>query len=316
MMPVAERKAAWLEDRRTCITGTDLAGILGLSRYSSPLTVWLDKMGLSEPKEENAAMRWGKRLERSILEAYGEAQGLEMTYADPYTLHRVPGFHLLGASLDGIRPDGAPVDAKNTRKRGSDWGDDGSDVVPVHYAAQISAQCMVQGSEFGDLAVLFSGQDFSSFRIHRDKDAEDTIRERVQSWWTRHMVHGIRPTADGSDACTAYLKSKFARGTEAVKEATPEVMTWIQRRAEADARLKAAKAEKDEAENLIKAYLGEASAIPGVLSWRNNKDSQGFDFEGAWSELTSKMPSTVWQGILDRHLTTKPGARVLRVTAK
>ena len=107
----AERRAIWLEDRKTAVTGTDVAAILGLSRFSSPIQVYLDKKGLATVTE-NEAMRWGKRLERPILEAYAEAQQVGITFADSYTLHRVPGFPLLGASLDAVRiQDNAPVDA-------------------------------------------------------------------------------------------------------------------------------------------------------------------------------------------------------------
>ena len=62
----AARKEAWLSERRKHITGTDVAAILGLSRFKTPLRVWLEKKGEIEP-DENEAMRWGKRLERVIL---------------------------------------------------------------------------------------------------------------------------------------------------------------------------------------------------------------------------------------------------------
>lgn len=35
-------RAAWLEARRTCITATDIAAIVGLNHWSSPLSVWRD----------------------------------------------------------------------------------------------------------------------------------------------------------------------------------------------------------------------------------------------------------------------------------
>ena len=37
--PEAERRSAWLADRRTCVTGTDVAAILGVSKWSSPVQV-------------------------------------------------------------------------------------------------------------------------------------------------------------------------------------------------------------------------------------------------------------------------------------
>jgi len=319
----AQRREAWLADRRTAITGTDVAAILGLSRFSSPIQVYLEKKGLAETKEETEAMRWGKRLERPILDAYAEAQGVAITYADPFTLHRVPDFPILGASLDAVRCDRAPVDAKNTRHRSDDWGEDGTDQIPVYYAAQLAVQMMVQQTDFADLAVLFSGQDFSWFRVHRDPETEAMLKERVAAWWERHIVQDIPPDPDGSESSTRWLAKRFARHTEAVREATPEVLEWVRRRHEADAAEKAAKALKQEAENHIKAFLGDAQAIPGLVTWKNNRPGKDVNYEGAYLALISALEQNrtqpvrdLAQRILDQFTTTTPGARVLRFTGK
>lgn len=321
--PEAERRAAWLADRRTCVTGTDVAAILGVSKWSSPVQVWLDKKGLSETAE-NDAMRWGRRLERPILQAYSDTVGVPIAFADPYTLHRVPGFPLMGASLDAVREDRAPVDAKNTRRRGDDWGDDGTDQIPVYYAAQLAVQMMVQGTDFADLAVLFSGQDFSWFRVHRDPETESMLKERVAAWWERHVVGDVPPEVDGSDSSTEYLRKRFAKHTELTREATPEVVEWVRQRQEAYTAEKDAKALKQEAENHIKAFLGDAQAIPGLVTWKNNRPGKDVNYEGAYLALISALEQNrtqpvrdLAQRILDQHTTPTPGARVLRFsTAK
>ena len=316
----SQRREAWLADRRTCITGTDVAAILGLSRFSSPVQVYLDKKGLAEV-QENEAMRWGKRLERPILEAYAEAQQVAITFADPFTLHRVPGFPIMGASLDAVREDGAPVDAKNTRHRSGDWGEDGTDQIPVYYAAQLAVQMMVQDAPFADLAVLFSGQELATFRVHRDLETEAIIRERVAVWWERHIVHDIPPDPDGSESSTRWLAKRFAKHTDAVREATPEVIEWVRQRQEAYTAEKDAKALKQEAENHIKAFLGEAQAIPGLVTWKNNRPGKDVNYEGAYLALISALEQNrtqpvrdLAQRILDQHTTPTPGARVLRFT--
>jgi putative phage-type endonuclease len=303
-----ERRRLWLEDRKTAITGTDVAAILGLSRFSSPIQVYLDKKGLSETTE-NEAMRWGRRLERPILEAYADTQGVGITFADPYTLRRVPGFTLLGASLDAIREDGAPVDAKNTRMRTGDWGESGTDIIPVYYATQLTVQMMVTDAPFADLAVLFSGQEFATFRLYRDLENEAIIRERVAVWWERHIVQDVPPDPDGSESSSRYLAGRYSRASGLVKAATPEVMELAQRRNELDASIKSLEAQKKEAENRIRAYMGEAMAIPGLCTWKNNKDSEVTDWE-ALAKACNR------PDLIPQFTTTKPGARVLRFTAR
>lgn len=52
-----EQRTAWLESRRTGIGGSDVAAVLGLNPWKTPLDVWNDKLGISEDKE----MLWSVR---------------------------------------------------------------------------------------------------------------------------------------------------------------------------------------------------------------------------------------------------------------
>ncbi len=119
------RRAAWLEERRRCITGTQISAILGLNHYIKPIDVWAEKKGIDLPFAETEAMRAGRRFERAILAETSERAERPIQLADPYELIPVAGFPLLGATLDAVWADtGAPVDAKNIRFRdASVWGD-------------------------------------------------------------------------------------------------------------------------------------------------------------------------------------------------
>ena len=306
----AQRREAWLADRRTCITGTDVAAILGLSRFSSPIQVYLDKKGLAETME-NEAMRWGKRLERPILEAYAEKEGVAVQFADPYTLHRVPGFHLLGASLDAVRLcDNAPVDAKNTRQRSADWGPDGSDQIPVYYAAQLAVQMMVQDAAFADLAVLFSGQELATFRVWRDLETEAAIRERVALWWERHIVQDIPPDPDGSDSSSRYLAQRFSRHGAELLQPTPEQLDLARQLARVKAEAKRVEAEQARLENLLKLGIGGAAGLAGVCTWKAAKDSDATDWKALAGFLGATAPD------IAKFTTTKPGSRRFLLTLK
>jgi putative phage-type endonuclease len=315
----AERKAAWLDKKVHSIGGTDAAAILGLNRYRSPIQVWLEKKGLVDTVQENDAMRWGKKLERPILEAYSDMVGHPVTFADPYEFIQSKHLPVLGCSLDARWQDcdHRPVDAKNTRQRTSDWGDPGSDVFPVHYQIQLCVQMHVTDTPMADLAVLFSGSDLQQYTIHRDMDLESAMLERLHVWWQRHIVEGIQPDADGSDSCTKYIRKRFARSTEKVADATPEVIDWVRRRKEAVELIKVHEEVKAEMENLICAYLGDAEEIPGVLSWKNNKDSSKTDEKSYIVELEAHLLKAGFtaeqiKGFRTAYTIQTKGARVLR----
>jgi len=321
----AQRREAWLKDRRTGIGGSEVAAIVlppeDRPSWCSPLKLWLEKRGLAETAENNA-MRAGKRFERSILELYAETRGVAIAFADPWEFIRDKHLPILGASLDARWAEGdrRPVDAKNIRfKDGSKWGDAGSEQMPLYYACQLTVQMMVTSTEVSDLAVLFSGQDLEHFQAYYDPETAAIIRERVAVWWERHIVQGHQPEMDGTDAASDYLRKRFARATDRTVEPTQQVLDLILQRREAYAAEQAAKLARQEAENRIKAFMGDAQAIPGLCTWKNNRGSTEVNHEGALLELLSTLERQGVKGvrqtaqtILEQFTTIKPGARVLR----
>ena len=75
MSTVGMSREEWLERRRHTIGGSDAAGIVGLSRYATPYTVFLDKTGRLPDKPDNEAMRQGRDLEDYVAKRWEEATG-------------------------------------------------------------------------------------------------------------------------------------------------------------------------------------------------------------------------------------------------
>ena len=64
----------WVEARKNGIGGSDVASIMGINKYSSPLSVWLIKTG-REPSPDlsgNQAAEWGNRLEDVVADKFAE----------------------------------------------------------------------------------------------------------------------------------------------------------------------------------------------------------------------------------------------------
>lgn len=309
-----EREAAWLAERRTCLTATDIAAIFDLNKFAGPIDVWLDKKGL-RVVEVNDAMRAGKRFERAILEEYSERVGMPLGFADPFQLIRVPDFPLLGATLDArwLNGDRRPVDAKNTRFKSPMWGDNGSDVFPVYYQLQLAVQMMATETQAADLAVCFAGSEFGRYSMVSDPEAEDSIRERALDWWNKHVVADVPPEPDGSESYGNYLKAKFKRSSEITRPVTAQVREWAESLRVATEQMKAAEADKMKAENLLKSYMGDASAIPGIATWKSNRDSEVTDWRAVVSGLATLIDGAKVACIIDANTSTKPGPRVFRL---
>lgn len=310
-------KDAWLEKRKHYITGTDAGKLIGVSPYGGKFAVWLDKTGRAAPVVETPAMKAGKKFESAILQMYAEEMNCKLEHVDGYNLITCDKYPRLGASLDGWNHDlQIPVDAKNIKWKNEKWGDAWTDQFPEYYKAQLQVQMMVTGATFAHLAVMFSGQDFFIYSMEYDEDMAQKILDASDEFW-HYVENDQMPEADGSDEATDYIKSEFARGdAAAVKDPTEEILEALKGLQKAKLDEKDAQDRKTEFENRIKLYMGDATAIKGVCTWKNNKDSVKTDWEQVASVALASMSAEDQKKLIASYTTTKPGARVLRITAK
>ena len=310
-------KAAWLEKRKHYVTGTDAGKLIGVSPYGGKFAVWLDKMGRAAPVVETPAMKAGKKFESAILQTYAEEMNCKLEHVDGYQLITCDKYPRLGASLDGWNHDlKIPVDAKNIKWKNEKWGDAWTDQFPEYYKAQLQVQMMVTGATFAHLAVMFSGQDFFIYSMEYDEDMAQKILDATDEFWP-FVERDKMPEADGSDEATEYIKSEFARGdAAAVKDPTEEILEALKGLQKAKLDEKDAQDRKTEFENRIKLYMGDATAIKGVCTWKNNKDSVKTDWEQVASVALASMSAEDQKKLIASYTKTKHGARVLRITAK
>ena len=310
-------KAAWLEKRKHYITGTDAGKLIGVSPYGGKFAVWLDKTGRAAPVVETPAMKAGKKFESAILQMYAEEMNCKLEHVDGYNLITCDKYPRLGASLDGWNHDlQIPVDAKNIKWKNEKWGDAWTDQFPEYYKAQLQVQMMVTGATFAHLAVMFSGQDFFIYSMEYDEDMAQKILDASEEFWP-FVECDKMPEADGSDEATEYIKSEFARGdAAAVKDPTEEILEALKGLQKAKLDEKDAQNRKTEFENRIKLFMGDATAIKGVCTWNNNKDSVKTDWEQVASVALASMSAEDQKKLIASYTKTKPGARVLRITAK
>ena len=92
-----------LGDRTKYIGGSDIAAIVGKSRYRTPYDVWLEKTGRAKPQPLNRHMLRGLTLEPLVLEQYAKttAQQVESTQAAiPH-----PKYDFILGHVDGLLRD-------------------------------------------------------------------------------------------------------------------------------------------------------------------------------------------------------------------
>jgi putative phage-type endonuclease len=321
----AERKARWLDDRRNAITATDAGQLYGVSPYGGPIDVFLAKLGQLPDLEPTEEMEAGNWFQPAILDWYAHREQKPIIHADPFEFHRSQRQPIVGASLDAIRAvDGIPVDAKNIGRMSAEWGESGTDVMPLHYAVQLVVQMYVTNTPCAELVALFHGQNLRVYTLWRDAELENSVVERCLSFWHNHVAKRIPPPIDGTPAYTAYLKRKFARHSEVTVEALPAINEAAVMLSMLRDQIDGLEIQKAECENIIKSAIGEAKAIEGSqwrATWSKSKDAEKIDFKQLSNSFALMlMEKGVAQEEIGRirqiHTQVQEGHRTFRFTYK
>ena len=216
---LTDERAEFLAWRRTGIGASDVAGILGIARWSSPWSVWADKVGLAQDGEQTEAMELGLALEDGIARMFHRRTGLyvagaQTRYAHPtepwaratldgkvYDHPVLPGNYRTvsldnGYAVEPAVPLGG-LESKATGDSSASWETDG---IPAYYQAQGQFQMWVTGMEHTWFAVLHAsfGLAFRVYELHRDEADIALIAERCHRFWHDHVLTATRPQRTGT----------------------------------------------------------------------------------------------------------------------
>lgn len=258
MAAIDIHSAEWHEARRRAAGASEVAAILGVSPYDSPLSVWARKRGLVNSDEATERMRWGTRLERPILAGYAEDEGVDITFHDQSVLLFHPRYPEvpLGCTPDAYEGDDVVLDAKNVDAWVAREWQDGP---PLHLVIQSQTQMAVTGRPLGKLVPLFGGNRLQPYIIERDDRFIASMEQSVADWWARYVVGGEQPPADGSEACVRTLVRLHPDDSGAEVALGREFEEVDRRLLEVKAQLAELGEEKDELENMVKAAIGSAT---------------------------------------------------------
>lgn len=257
----------WLMRRRKTIGGSDAAGIVGLSRWASPFSVWADKTGRAAEKEDTEAMRQGRDLEDYVARRWMEETG-KRGYRLPAMLYH-PKYPFAHADVDRmVMGENAGLECKTTFSL--DLKQFNGIEFPVQYYAQCVHYLAVTGADRWYLAVLAYGRGFFTFVLERDQAEIDALMAAEADFW-KLVEQDTPPDADGSEATSAALREIFPISEQTTADlfgrdsVLREYMRLKEDKKALDTRI-------GEIENTIKADMGEAeSGLCGSfhISWKS-----------------------------------------------
>jgi putative phage-type endonuclease len=247
-------RETFLLDRKLGIGGSDIAPIMKLSPWCTPLDVYRDKMNPEVIyEEESEDLKRGARVEKYILQEYCEVNNCALeTNLMPF-IH--PEYPFMRGNIDAkVANQNVIVEAKSTKCPIAKW----EEGIPEYYRTQVAYYAMLSNAERVDVPVLFSNWQYACFTYWRDYEYEARIRGAVIDFWNNHILAGIPPApSTPAELYEVYPKLETAKTIKADSDIREKVNIWqetLLRRRELEKREEKLKIE-------IQNFMGDAGIL-------------------------------------------------------
>ena len=265
-----------LAERKTGLGGSDALAYCGQDRRLTMLELFRRKTGLAaESTDPNPRAEWGTRLEPVVREWLAEE--LNCKIIQPTQMYRSKKLPMMLGHIDGVihadltgsgLTEG--VEIKTCDKyMAQEFGDVGTDQVPVRYALQCTHYMIVTGWKRFHLAALVGGNDARHYIIDFDPELGQMLVARARAFWEYVETNTPpNPTTleDAKKRWPVALMDQAIMATEGIDFAFNKLKEF--RDEEQDAKKRA-----DDLEVSIKAFMGEAALLTNnkheaLATWR------------------------------------------------
>lgn len=217
-------------DRSTYLGSSDIAAILGLTpNWNTPVDVFLAKLGMPKPIDgaKEKLFKRGKRMEPVILDILADERGIE--YIAKGARYRDPEYPWMAAEIDAeaiVDGEHINIECKSVHPFAADsFGEEGTDEIPIGYAAQATYGQMVTGRRRTLFAVLVGADNLSVYWLDRDDETVKGIREKAIAFWRNHVIARLPPEPIILDDIYRIMR----RDVDIVAEAPQDIVKLIEK---------------------------------------------------------------------------------------
>lgn len=256
----------WLELRTTGIGGSDAGALMGLNKYASPLTVFMQKNNV-KGFEGNAATKWGHLLEDPIRQ--------ETTKEFDVKIEAVPGMYtsitnpFMNANIDsliylennqvlivnGIELSDPIIGHEiKTSSRGEGFT---NEEIPDSYYCQVQHYMAVTGLDNFILTVFkLNTKEICHYVVPRNDDFISKLIEVEKDFWENYVLVNKIPEPIGVDSENDYIKNLHFDEVVILDEESESLISLQQ---DINKQIKDLEKQEDIVKNKILLKLSEAS---------------------------------------------------------
>lgn len=302
----------WLDFRKTGIGGSDAGAIMGLNKYATPLSVYMDKKGFSR-FEGNAATEWGNILEDPIRQKAGEELGIKIetvpgmftSVAHPFMNANLDGLVFVEGEMEiaGKTVSGLGGHEVKTSRTGEGFAED---EIPDSYYCQVQHYMAVTGLPYFVLTVyIMDRYEGRHYVIPRNEEFIGRLVKAEEDFWNDNILANNPPAPTGNENEADLIKSL---PTAESVQLDADAEAAVERLQETKARIKELEEKKTALEETVKLAMFNASdgedaerttAVCGSwkITWnkqtRSTVDSDALKKAGLFDTFSKKSVSKV-----------------------
>ena len=249
----------WLKYRTKGIGGSDVSIIAGINPFKSVYQLWLEKTGQVEPEEEGSEYtHFGTLLEPIVRKEFMERTGIKVR--QKHMLLQSEEYPFMFADLDGVINEDGQLCIFEAKTASAYKQEVWEEEVPAPYILQIQHYMAVTGAKKTYIAALVGGNHFFYHVVERDEEMIAKIIVMEKYFWQHHVMGGVEPVPDGSEATTRYFNERFRNSNGETIELPDEVLQVCEEYDNLTRQIRELETAKNAAANQLKSYLGEAEA--------------------------------------------------------
>lgn len=288
----------WLEARRKSVGASEVAAVMGLSQWATPLDTYKSKLGID--RDFDPLLSFVGHESEPIMHKWVEKYSGIKVDLQPGFMAR-SDFPRLHASFDRVSYDPFLTWQFKTAHQyaGHHW-DEG---IPTEYRVQVQAEMFVAGTEKAAVVVWIGGREFRHFFEPRDnRFIQEQMLPALEEFWAR--VESGRPPEPST---LAEVNTEWPSEQREL-EASEAALEAVERRAVLLSDIKAQEAEADALKLTIAQYMGTADTLTfngrRVLTFKSQKGRQSFDREALEADHPDIVAAYTRQGANYRVMRT------------
>jgi putative phage-type endonuclease len=262
-----------LSTTRGYVGGGNIAGILGLSPFKSPLDEYLTITG--DEQEITAQQREffddRRDLEPWAAKKFTRKTGLTVVRSN--VRYMDPEHDWMRAEIDFEPEDGATGETKTVHPNAvKAWGDPDTEEPPLYVTAQAMWGLGITGKSLCYVQALIGFDDHRIYRVERDEELIKEIRRQAHDFWRFH----VEPRRHPAPTCIEDLLKLYKTDSGRAVDADADIRDALTNLCAEKQALALHTARKEINEYTIKGFMRDATTLlvggQPALTWRSRSD--------------------------------------------